>query len=106
RVPDPADPVGFGRGEAHVGGELVREPADLTPAHRVGLTGERERAHARPADAASGEVAVDDGVDLVGTLRRLVDALRIAGDDPAAGVEQVEEACDLAFGQSGRSRGP
>ena len=31
-------------------------------------------------DAAGGEMAIDDGVDLVGALRRLVDALREAGD--------------------------
>ena len=38
--------------ELHVGGELVGEPADLAAAHRVGLAGERERPHARAADAA------------------------------------------------------
>ena len=65
----------------HVGGELIGKPADLAPAHGVGLAGERERPHAGLADAAGGEVAVDDGVDLVGALRRLVHALREAGDD-------------------------
>ena len=51
------------------------EPADLAPAHRVGLAGDRERAGAGLADAAGGEVAVDDRVDLVGAASRLVDAL-------------------------------
>ena len=56
-------PVG-GAVEFQMGGELVRQPADLAPAHGVGLAGDRERPHPRPADAACGEVAVDDGVTL------------------------------------------
>ena len=32
------------------------------------------------ADAAGGQMAVDDGVDLVGAVRRLVDALAVDGD--------------------------
>ena len=66
--------------KSHMRGELVGEAADLAPAHRIGLAGQRERPHAGPADAAGGEMAVDDGVDLVGALRRLVHALREAGD--------------------------
>ena len=52
--------------EVHVRGEHVGQAADLAPAHGVGLAGDRERPHARLADAAGGQVAVDDGVDLVG----------------------------------------
>ena len=75
RLPEAADAVDGVRGETHMGGELVGEPADLAPAHGVGLAGDRERPHAGPADPAGGEMAVDDGVDLVGAARRLVDAL-------------------------------
>ena len=67
--------------EVHVRGELVREAADLAPAHRVGLAGDRERRRARLADAAGRQVAVDDRVDLVGAARRLVDALLKERDD-------------------------
>ena len=56
--------------DIHMRGEHVGEAADLAPAHGVGLAGDRERPHARPADAAGGEMAVDDGVDLVGARRR------------------------------------
>jgi hypothetical protein len=56
-------------------GKLVGEPADLPPAHRIGLPGDGERPHSRPADATRRQMAVDDGVDLVGAVRRLVDAL-------------------------------
>ena len=70
----------FARRERHVRGELIGEPADLAAAHGVGLAGQRERPHAGPADAAGGEMAIDDGIDLVGALRRLVHALREAGD--------------------------
>ncbi len=67
--------------ETHMRRKLVGEPADFPPAHRVGLAGERERPHAGLADAAGREMAVDDAVDLVGALRRLVHALRKTGDD-------------------------
>ena len=69
---------------AHVRGQHVGEAADLAPAHGVGLAGERERPRARLADAPGGQVAIDDGVDLVGALRRLVHALRVAADDALA----------------------
>ena len=69
------------RAKIHMRGELIGEAADLAAAHRIGLAGERERPHAGLADPAGGEMAIDDGVDLVGALRRLVDALREAGDD-------------------------
>ena len=81
RVPEPPHPVDLVRRKSHVRRERVGEPADLAPAHRIGLAGERKRPHARPADAAGGQVAIDDGIDLVGTLRGLVDPLGIAGDD-------------------------
>src|SRR3954468_12735314 len=82
-------------------GALISQSANLAPAHGVGLAGKRERPHARPADASGGEVAIDDGVDLVSALRRLVDALRITGDDAGAGVEQIEEVADVLLAQAG-----
>ena len=100
--------------EAHVGGELVGEPADLAPAHGVGLAGQRKRPCPRLADAAGREMAVDDGVDLVGALRGLVHALREAGDGVRNGVRtssknratsarrQAGEACGR--GDVGRNR--
>ena len=57
--------------------ELVGQPADFAPAHGVGLAGKREGPHAGAADAARRQVAVDDGVDLVGAGGRLIGALRI-----------------------------
>ena len=95
RAPEAADAIDVGGRKAHMGGELVGEPADLASAHGVGLAGERERPHAGLADAAGGEMAVDDGVDLVGALRRLVDALREAVTTRSRGAEQVEEARDV-----------
>ena len=75
----------------HVRGKLVRQAADFAPAHRVRLAGERERSHARLADAAGEQVAVDDAVDLVGAGGRLVHALRKGGDDRSVRAEQLEE---------------
>ena len=80
-IPEAAHAIALGRRVAHVRGQHVGEAADLAPAHGVGLAGERQRAGARLADAAGRQVAIDDGVDLVGALRRLVDALRVAADD-------------------------
>ncbi len=92
RAPEAAHPIDLLGREAHMSREHVGEAADLAPAHRVRLAGERERPRARPADAAGGEVAVDDRVDLVGALRGLVHALREAGDGPLRRGEQFEKS--------------
>ena len=54
---------------------LARCLTDLTPAHSVRLPGQGERRSPRSANPAGCKVAIDDGVDLVGPLRRLVDPL-------------------------------
>ena len=46
-------------------------------------------------------MAVDDAVDLVGALRRLVDALREAGDRVWRRGEQSEETQDVGFFEPG-----
>src|SRR4051812_28861028 len=99
-APETAHAVSLRRRETHMRGELISQSANLAPAHGVGLAGKRERPHARPADASRGEVAIDDGVDLVSALRRLIDALRITGDDAGAGVEQIEEVADVLLAQA------
>ena len=97
------------RREIHVRRELIREPADLAPAHRVRLARQRERPHARLADAARREMHVDDRVDLVGAARRLIDALRERGDgqrrarEPAVELEHVVLG-EPARGGDGRNR--
>ncbi len=48
-------------------------------------------------------MAIDDGVDLVGALRRLVHPLREAGDRIGGRAEQLEEARDIGLRQT---RGP
>ena len=53
------------------------------------------------ADAARGKVAIDDRVDLVGSLRRLIDALAVERDDPLGGGETAEEARDILGRQPG-----
>src|SRR5579864_3084812 len=52
-------------------------------------------------------MAVQDRVDLVGALRRLVDALRIERDDTLGVAEHLEEGGDVLLGEAGceRSRG-
>ena len=47
RAPEPLHQLAMpGVVDLHMGGELVGEPADFPSAHRVGLSGERERPHA------------------------------------------------------------
>ena len=87
--------------EVEMGGEHVREAADLAAAHGVGLAGDAERAHAGPADAAGGEVAVDDRVDLVGAGGRLVHALAEDGDDALGADPEVEEGGEVGRGEAG-----
>ena len=72
-------------------GELVGEAADLAPAHRIGLPGQRERPHAGPPDPPGRQVAVDDGVDLVGAADGLVDPLRIERHHALGAREQIVE---------------
>src|SRR5262245_12917304 len=90
RFPESTHPVHIAWRKPHVGGELICQPAYFATAHGVGLTGERERPDAGATDAASGEMAIDDGVDFGGTLRRLIDALRVAGGGPMACDKTVE----------------
>src|SRR5262245_7317116 len=87
-----------------MGGELVRQPADLPSARLIGLTSPRKRAHAAAADATGGEMAVDDGVDLVGALRRLVHALREAGHHTRINAEKIEEARNVVAIKAGDTR--
>ncbi len=104
RVPEAADAVDLGWREAHMRGKLVGETADLAAAHRIRLARQRERPHARLADAAGGEMAIDDGVDLVGALRRLIHALRVAGDGTFGAAKQIEELLDVGRGEAGPCR--
>ena len=105
RLPEPAHAIDVRRRKAHMGGELVGEPADLAAAHRIGLPGQRERRRARLADPPGREMAIDDGVDLVGALRRLVDALRIQRDHARRIGKHLEERRDVLLGEAGRQRG-
>src|SRR5205814_1598532 len=105
RMPKAANTIDLVRGKAHMCGKLIGQPANLTASHGVGLSGERKRAHARPANAAGGKMTVDDAGDLVSALRRLVHALRKTGHDVCRCAEQFEEARNVGFRQSGRSRG-
>ena len=95
-VPESGDIGAFGIGKAEVAGEHVGQPADLAPAHGVGLAGDAERAGSDPVDPASGEVEVDDRIALVGAADRLVGALAEQGDHARMGGDQIGE-----LGESG-----
>ena len=67
--------------EIEMAGQHVGQPAHFAPAHGVGLSGDRHRPAAGGADAACGEVAIENGIDLVRARGGLVDALAEDGDD-------------------------
>ena len=76
--------------DLHVRGELIGEAADFASAHSVRLPRHGKRTAAGLADAARRQMAVDDGVDLVGARARLIDALRIDGDGLLGTREEIE----------------
>ena len=84
-----------GLSSSDVRGQHVREAAHFAPAHRVRLAGHRERPHARLADAAGQQMAVDDAVDLVGAGGRLVHALREDRDDALGAREESIELVQI-----------
>ena len=104
RLPEARDAIPFGRAIAHVRGQHVGEAADLAPAHRIGLTGERQRTRALAADATARQMAIEDGVDLVGADHALVDALREARHHARRRRPPVVEALDIGYGEIGRGR--
>ena len=53
--------------------QLIRQPAHLAPAHRIGLTGQRKRTAARAADFSARQMDVDNGIALVAAAGGLVD---------------------------------
>jgi hypothetical protein len=103
-APEPPHPLDVRRREVHVRRELIREPADLAPAHGIRLVRQRERPHAGLADAARREVHVDDRVDFVGAARRLVDALRERRDGPRRAGERSVELEHVVLGEPARRR--
>ncbi len=82
-------------------GEHIGEAADFAAAHGVGLAGDRKRPRAPFADAPGQEMGVDDGVDLVGPGRGLIDALRIDGDGFFRRDDEIVEALNVFTRQAG-----
>ena len=96
RVPEAADAIDIGRGEAHMGRELVGEAADLAAPHCIGLARQRKRAGAKLADAARRQMAVENGDDLVRALHRLIDTLAVERHDARRRREKFEEATHVS----------
>jgi hypothetical protein len=88
-----------------MGGELIGKRADFAAAHGVRLAGQRERTHARPADAPGGEVNINDRIHLVGALRGLINPLRVTGDDALGSRKQLKEAGNLVEIEPARTGG-
>ena len=95
RVPEALDAINLRWRKPHMRRQHIGEAARLAAAHSIGLPGEREGPRALLGNAPARHMAMDDGVDFICPLRRLVDALAPCGDhalraDPgiAEGVDQ------------------
>ena len=88
--------------DLHMAGKHIGHAANLAATHGVGLAGHGKRPHARPADAAGGKVAIDDGVDLVCAARGLVDALAEDSHDALGPGKQRKEFTDGRYWQTCR----
>ncbi len=80
-------------------GQLIGQPAHFAAAHGVGLAGDGKRRCAGLADAAGGQMAVDNGVALVGAGGALVDALGVERHRARAAGEPAEEGLNIFLGQ-------
>jgi hypothetical protein len=89
--------------DLEMAGEGIGQPADLAPAHGIGLAGDREGPHAGAANAAGGKVAVQDRIDLVGAALRLVDALGIERDHLFATHPKPAEGFQIGGGKAGEA---
>ncbi len=52
--------------DIQMAGQHVGQTANLAPAHGIGLPGDRQWPHARFADPARGQMAIQDGIHLIG----------------------------------------
>ena len=64
----------------HVGRQHIGKATNFPSPHGIGLARDRKRPHPRPANAASQQMTVDDGINLVGSHARLVYTLRPHSD--------------------------
>jgi hypothetical protein len=65
RAPEAADPIDRRPAEIHVRASVLDSAPTSRPPIALGLAGDRKRPHARPADAAGQQMAVDQRIDLV-----------------------------------------
>ena len=101
-VPEAGQGLGLARGVPfQMAGEHGGQRAGLAPAHGIGLAGDAEGAAAGLAQAAMQDVAVDDGIRLIGAGGGLVGALAEEGDGFAGGGEPFEEAGGVGWVEAG-----
>ena len=86
-------------------GQQVGHAADLTPAHRIGLTGERERAGSRRSDLSGGQVQVDQRGIPGGAGDALVQTLAVQRKGRRCIAEPACRSDDVVFAQTGLARG-
>ena len=88
--------------------QQVGQAADLAPAHRVGLPGQREGTGPRLADLPGRQVQMNDAGVVVGAVRRLVESLAIQRQgcqrcaEPARRLDDIRRVHAADFGGDGR----
>ena len=81
-LPETFQPFPLRSGKIHMSRQLIRQPADLAAAHRIGLSGDGKRAATGFANFPGRKMDIDDGVGFVAAAATLVNAHRIGGDCP------------------------
>ena len=81
-----------------------RKPANLAPAHGVGLAGDRKWPHAGLANPASSKVQINNGIALVGATDGLICALAEQSDHFGMGGDQIGKLIEQSPINTRRSR--
>ncbi len=104
RPPEARHPAEIVRREVHMRRQLIRQPADLAPAHRIGLTGQRKRPAAFAAYFAARQVDIDNGIALVAAAGGLVDPHGVERHRPRGGDKPGVKGSDMLGRQAAKRR--
>ena len=104
RSPETRHPREIVRLKVHVRRQLICQPAHLSSAHRVWLSGQRKRAAARTVKFPAGKVHVNDGAAFVAAAGGLVDSHGVEGDGPGGRHKPVVKRTNILRREAAKRR--